>query len=141
EGKALFDGATVPVFTRLAEVENTIYLDLANEAWEMVEITAGGWRVVDGRTVKFRRPKGMQALPIPERGGRLDGFRDYLNVDDDGWRLMVAWLIGTFRYDRPFPVLAVAGEYGTAKTTACKMLRRVVDPNVTDLCAFPRQED
>ena len=43
EGKALFDGPEYRVFTRLAEYEGAIYLDLANGAWEAVEITASGW--------------------------------------------------------------------------------------------------
>jgi hypothetical protein len=46
ECRALFDGPQVPVFTRLAAHNGAIYLDLANERWEAVEVTASGWRVV-----------------------------------------------------------------------------------------------
>src|SRR5262249_33313664 len=37
EGRALFDGPELPVFTRLAESEGSIYLDLCNDKWEAVE--------------------------------------------------------------------------------------------------------
>jgi hypothetical protein len=115
--------------------------DLADHAWRVVKVTSDGWQVLDNAPVRFRRPNGMLALPLPERDGTLDALRQLINVDDDTWTLIVAWLIGTLRPDRPFPVLAVAGEHGTAKTTMLKMLRRLVDPNVADLRAFPKQED
>src|SRR6266446_2410666 len=67
EGHALFDGLEHRVFVRIAESDGAIYLDLANTQWQAVEITADGWRVVDNPPVKFRRPRGMAPLPIPER--------------------------------------------------------------------------
>jgi hypothetical protein len=57
EGKALFDGDESPVYTRLAEHHGVIYLDLANERWQAVEVIASGWRVVDTPPVKFRRAR------------------------------------------------------------------------------------
>ena len=46
EAKAQFDGPEMPVFTRLAEKGDAIYLDLANDAWEAVEVTPYDWRVI-----------------------------------------------------------------------------------------------
>ncbi len=46
EGKALFDGEQIPVFTRLAEHEGRVYLDLADDQWQVVEVTPSGWQVV-----------------------------------------------------------------------------------------------
>ncbi len=46
EAKALFEGPQYPVCTRIAEHEGKVYLDLANDAWEAVEISSTGWRVV-----------------------------------------------------------------------------------------------
>jgi hypothetical protein len=56
---------------RVGEHDGRIYLDLANPAWEAVEIAPDGWRVVADPPVRFRRSKGMLALPTPERGGSL----------------------------------------------------------------------
>lgn len=69
EARAEFDGPEREVYVRVAEHGGNIYVDLANEGWQVVEITASGWRVVDGEAapVRFRRPRGMLALPTPAK--------------------------------------------------------------------------
>ena len=64
EGEALC-GEQQTVHTRLAAHGDAIYLDLCNEQWQAVKITAKGWRVVSNPRVKFRRARGMLALPTP----------------------------------------------------------------------------
>jgi hypothetical protein len=56
------------VFTRIAPVGDTIYLDLADDACTIIEIDAGGWRVAENPPICFRRPNGMLPLPMPVRG-------------------------------------------------------------------------
>jgi hypothetical protein len=140
EGQALFDGDQEYVHLRVAEWNGAHYLDLADPYWRVVEIGAAGWRVVDHSPVRFHRPRGLLALPVPVPAGSLDGLREFLTVDDDGWRLVAGWLVATLRPDRPFPILALHGEQGSAKSTQAKMLRRMVDPNVADLRPCPREE-
>src|SRR5690606_7834345 len=43
---AHFEGPTYPVYVRVAEHNDAIYVDLCDDAWRAVEITADGWRVV-----------------------------------------------------------------------------------------------
>jgi hypothetical protein len=139
EGKALFDGPEYPVFTRLAEIDAVIYLDLANERWEAVEITASGWRVIAAPPVKFRRTRGMLPLPCPVLGGSLEELRRLLNIADDGdWILLKAWLVKVLRPRGPHPMLTLHGEQGSAKSTTSRMLRAVIDPNTAALRAEPR---
>ena len=100
EARAHFDGPEREVYVRVAEHASTIYVDLANERWEAVEITADGWRVVSSEAtpVRFRRPRGMLPLPATERGGTVEELRRFVNVTDVvGWRLMVAWLVQALR--------------------------------------------
>ena len=40
----------------------------------------------------------------------------------------------------PYPVLAIAGEQGSAKTVLSKVLRAVIDPSVAPVRALPRDE-
>ncbi len=42
EAKAYFDGPEEVIHTRLAEKDGNIYVDLANDEWEVVEVTAQG---------------------------------------------------------------------------------------------------
>src|SRR6185369_6888493 len=54
--------------------------------------------------------------------------------------LVVAWLLGALRAGGPFPVLAIAGEQGSAKTILSKLLRALIDPSVAPVRALPRDE-
>ena len=60
-------------------------------------------------------------------------------MDDDGWRLALAWLLAALRPRGPYPVLALHGEHGTTKSTATRVLRSLVDPNVAPLRSEPRE--
>src|SRR5439155_11018935 len=62
EGKALFDGPELPVYVRVASLNDVVYVDLGNERWEAVEVAASGWKVVSDPPVRFRRARGMAAL-------------------------------------------------------------------------------
>lgn len=141
EAKAQFDGPEIPVFTRLAERDGAIYLDLADEAWQAVEITPAGWRVVANPPVKFRRAKGMLPLPCPVAGGSIEELRQFVNVPDEaGWRLLVADLVAALRPKGPYPVLLLQGEQGSAKSTTARVLRALVDPSTAPLRTVPRDE-
>jgi hypothetical protein len=139
-GRARFDGTTYDVHTRIAEHEGAIYLDLCDEQWRAVCINRDGWQVINSSPVKFRRAKGMLELPEPKRGGTVDSLHDYVNVSSDDWPLILSWLIATYRPGKPFPVLALHGEQGSAKSTTARVLRALIDPNKADLRSEPREE-
>jgi hypothetical protein len=140
EGKAIYEGPEYGVFTRLAQADGSLYLDLGNATWEAVRITASGWRLVKRPKIRFRRPRGMQALPQPTLGGSIEDLREFVNVRNlNDWRTLVAWLIGTFQFGGPFPVLVLQGEQGSAKSTAARLLRSLIDPNKTMLRSHPRE--
>jgi hypothetical protein len=77
-GKAVFEGVEHPVWTRIAEDNGYIYLDLANDSWNVVEIAPSGWRVISSPPVKFRRSRGMLALPHPIAGGNVNDLASVL---------------------------------------------------------------
>ena len=52
----------------------------------------------------------------------------------------MAWLLGALRAGGPYPVLAIAGEQGPAKTVLSKLLRTLIDPSVAPVRALPRNE-
>ncbi len=83
----------------------------------------------------------MLALPEPLRGGSIDALRPLLNVAaEDDFKLIVGWLLAALRPRGPFPLLALCGEAGSAKSTAAKVLRSLVDPNAAPLRSTPRDE-
>ncbi len=137
-GKAMFDGTEMTVYTRLAEDDGAIYLDLANERWEGVRVTADGWEVVKGASVRFRRPHGMLSLPKPIAGGSVEELRKFVNIRDEDWPLLLGWLIAAIRPSGPYPVLDPGGEQGAGKTTLSRVLRSLIDPNSAGLRPEPR---
>jgi hypothetical protein len=139
EGRALFDGEEHAVHVRVAEHNGRVYIDLANPAWQAVEIDVSGWRVVDNPPARFRRAKAMIQLPTPKRGGSLAALRGFLNVRPEDWPLVVGWLVGTFNPRGPYPLLCLHGEAGTGKSTAARVLRALVDPSTAPVRCEPRE--
>lgn len=141
EAKAHFDSPERVVHIRVGEFEGKLYLDLADESWQAVEIDVTGWRVVSNPPLRFRRSAGMQALPVPVNGGSIEMLRSFLNVKTEAdFVLVVAWTLAVLRNCGPYPILVLSGEQGSAKSTFCKMLRSLLDPNTTPLRALPREE-
>lgn len=137
-----FEGPKREVHVRVAEHAGAIHVDLADERWRAVRIDPNGWQVISDPPVKFVRPKGMLPLPEPVEGAEGEKrLRDLLNIkDEDSWRLILAWLIAAFRPDRPFVVLILQGEQGSAKSTVERILRALVDPSTAPLRTTPRNE-
>ena len=143
EAKAMFDGPEVRVHTRVAGHGDRVYLDLCNGRWEVVEITPTGWRVVPGDdvSVRFVRKDNAASLPYPKEGGTVEALRPLLNVrTEEDFVLLVAWMVGTFNPEGPYPALVLQGEQGSAKSTTVRVLRSVTDPAVEPLRAPPRDE-
>ena len=142
EARAQFDAPERAVHVRVAEHAGRIYLDLADRAWRAVEIGPDGWQVIGSPPVRFRRPAGMLPLPLPQRGGSLEHLARCSICRAEttsSW-----WSRGCWRALRPggpYPLLAVAGEQGSAKTVLSKMLRGARSTPTPPRCArSPREE-
>ena len=141
EARAQFDGPQCAIYLRVAERDGRIYLDLADERWRAVEIGPDGWQIITHPPVRFRRAAGMQPLPMPTRGGSLDALAPFFNVANrNDFVLIVAWLLAALRHGGPYPLLALSGEQGFAKTVLSKMLRGLIDPNAAPVRTSPREE-
>jgi hypothetical protein len=68
------------VRVRVAADGDALYIDIGDRDWHAVRVTAAGWNIVQSPPVRFRRTRGMLALPFPERGASIDALRRFLNV-------------------------------------------------------------
>lgn len=143
EARATFGSVVHEVHTRIALHEGKIYLDLANDRWECVEIRADGWSVVTTPPVRFRRHHELAPLPRPDDQGNLMLLRDLVNVaSDEDWVLLVGYLVGTIGCLPSFPVLVVTGEQGSAKSTLGRILKALIDPaHRAPTRSLPRTEE
>ena len=142
EAKALFDGPEIKLNLRVAEHDGALWYDLANEAWQAVKITPDGWEVVDNPPILFRRFKNTAAQVLPQRGGSLDLLRKYINLkDDEDWLLLTALIIHAFIPGVPHAIPVFYGDKGAAKTTAQRVLRKLIDPAVRDTMTLPTDKN
>src|SRR5262252_5298711 len=128
-------------YTSASAGYDRLYLDLGDQSWRAVEIDATGWRIIDSPPVRFRRAAGMQPLPMPMSGGSVEKLRSFLNVKTDADSVLaVSWLLAAFRDRGPYPILALSGEQGSAKSTFTAILRALLDPNTAPLRALSRED-
>ena len=139
-GRALYESPERLIFTRIAEQDGRVYIDLANDSWEAIEITKNDWRIIQDVPVRFRRARGMLPLPYPKRGGNINQLEPFLNYDTErGFILIVGWLIAALSPKGPYTILALHGEHGSAKSTTARLLRSLLDPNKVPLRSEPRE--
>lgn len=141
-GIARHDGAEHATSVRVAGHGGAVYHDLGDPTWRAVEITPAGWWLEPRPPVRMLRSRGMLPLRVPTSGGSIDALRELIHVtSDDDYRLLAGWLIGALRSFGPFPILSLVGEQGAGKSTAARVLRRLIDPHVAELRAEPRVID
>jgi hypothetical protein len=138
EAKAIFDGEEHEVHARLAAHGGKTYLDLCNDAWQVIEIDKDGYRVVDDPPVHFRRVKAMLPLPVPEPGS-IGLLRRFVNVREEHWCLFLGCLVAAMRPTGPYPVMLLISEQGSGKSTTSRVMRALVDPNSAPVRAEPRE--
>jgi putative DNA primase/helicase len=141
EARAVNQGPQYEPFIRVGRQGKTLYLDLCDARWRAVEITAGGWSVVEKPAAKLLRSSSMRPLPEPETGGMIEELRGFLNVrNDEDFMLVVAWLIAALRDRGPYPVLAINGEQGAGKSVFSRMIRALLDPSAAPIRAVPKDD-
>lgn len=130
EGVAVYDGPEYDLFVRKAEMEDKIYVDIGDETWRAIEISKEGWKVIDNCPVKFRRPKSLMPLPIPEEGGDIAELKNVVNASsDDSWIKFTAWMVQAFWCKGPFVHLHVRGPQGSAKSAMAETAKNIIDPS------------
>ena len=150
EARAKFDSKEFETHVRIAGDANTSFLHLADVLGTIKKIDAEGvvaWDAPDG-SLKFLTKPGMKKLPVPvvpddikDARDTVSNLRNFCNLkDDDDWWLFVTALLSAFRPTGPFVVVVVVGEQGSAKSTLCKILRRLVDPSKAMLRSAPRED-
>lgn len=143
DSRAVLQGPEHPVHVRVVRHSSPdhIIVDLGGPDWEGVLITPEGWSLVPLGTlpVRFLRPKGMEALPTPVQGGQIQILRPHLNLDEQGFILAVAWMLASLAGVKPYPILVLNGEQGSAKSSTTRVLQSLVDPHAAGLRGIVRE--
>lgn len=137
-GTAKFEGDEHEPCRRVARDESGIWLDIADDQWQAIQVTATGWKIVANPPVHFLRNKSTRPLPMPAPGGNVDALWDLVNAPEEERLLILAWILETYRADTPYALLELSGEQGSAKSTTQTILRRFIDPNQVALRGKPK---
>ncbi|MQW23952.1 MULTISPECIES: hypothetical protein [unclassified Lactococcus] len=113
--------------------EQKIYLDLCNDAWEIVEISKDGWQVLSDSPIWFKRTDDMDELPQPkydtQNKENLNRLKKYINYStDNNFDLYVSWLLSNLLTDTSVPILILQGSAGVGKSFTSELLRTIIDP-------------
>ncbi len=142
QAKAIFDGSEHRLHLRIAEHDGALWYDLANEAWQAVKITRDGWETTNDPPILFRRFKNTAAQALPEPGGNLELMKKYINLqDEEDWQLLYALIIHAFIPGAPHGVPVFYGDKGSAKTTAQRVIRKLIDPAHRDTMTLPADKN
>jgi putative DNA primase/helicase len=140
EAQAYEGAPLMEPWLRVGGRDGKIYLDLADEAWRVVEIDRDGWRLYAGvGGLPFVRRQSMRALPSPEAGYEIDELKAFVNVaHDDDFTMLCGWLLAALRPRGPYPILVLNGEQGSGKSSCSRYLRSLVDPSKAPIRAAPK---
>ncbi|MET9705595.1 ATP-binding protein [Streptomyces griseus] len=128
-----FDGAT--------------WLDLGRDDGQSVRIHPNGWDVLvpDPREVCWRRTQLTGELPMPARDTEGKGIDSLLRLTNfataETESLALAWLVGCLGPSVPVPAPFLTGPQGAGKSTAGRMLVRIIEGMTGDLRRAPKDEE
>lgn len=139
EALAVHDGPEEQVFIRCGEHEGKVVIDPCDQRGRVIVIDKNDWEVVDESPIRFRSTRGMLALPPPVHGGSINDLRQFINVSSENdFVLVCAFILGCFNPCGPFLIVLLNGEPGSAKSTCCRIIRALVDPNKAPLRSEPK---
>jgi len=131
------------VLPRVAPIEGGIEIDMMDERFQTVVITASGVWVRNTAINFFARPAESRALPVAVLDDTADAslLRSFINVKGVAFYLLLAYITFTIaspKIDRSkYVFLVLRGAQGTGKTFASKVIKGLIDPSFIDAQTLP----
>lgn len=142
EAKAWRKGKEYKLHNRIASHDGAFWYDIGDGT--AARIDERGWEIKN-RPILFKsyshqKPhSSSEIMSFQDKGGNVKHILDYVNLRDETDRLLfVVYLISCFVPDIPHPIPEAHGDKGSAKSTAFKLLKRIIDPSITELLNLPR---
>ena len=125
--------------TRAAYHEHAVFYQLAPD--RVARIDENGWSLDPNPPVYFRAVKNLQPLPSPTPGGKLEEVAEWVNLKSDrDRRLFLAYVTLATLAHIPRPILQTTGVMGSGKSTACRIVKRLLDPTGTETVTADRRD-
>jgi len=137
DAKAAFQGELRKIYTRVGGDSDRIAIDLGRSDGSAVFISRSGWEIAPPEGLYFVRGAGFAPLPEPVRGDTIKHLQELLNLDDENFRLVLAFLINALKPNGPYFILLVEGEQGSGKSLFCQLIKDLIDPNTASRLRLP----
>jgi hypothetical protein len=80
----------------------------------------------------------MRPFPYPERRGKIEALRPFLNLKTEAdFTIVIGYVLAALRPFAPYPILNPIGSPGAAKTRLLRLIRRLVDPHTAETTPLP----
>jgi hypothetical protein len=146
EAMAVFNGPKHTLYNRVAPALDGFWIDMADDKWRAIKVTAAGWEIVDNPPILFKRYSHQLPLVEPKHGGSPWKFLEFINVNDEDEEgeatqlTLLCALVSYFVPLIPHVILVLYGIQGSGKTMFFKLVRRLIDPSAVDVLTLPRDE-
>ncbi|MGC2573942.1 MAG: hypothetical protein WA364_20695, partial [Candidatus Nitrosopolaris sp.] len=123
--------------------KNEIYYDLTDPKWQCIKISNEGWSIIQDSPVLFIRFNQQSQIEPNTNYPQdiFDKFLDLMHITNQGHRLLTkVWIVSQLIPDFPHPISITFGEKGGSKSTFCRFVKRVVDPDRIELLTLPKDK-
>ena len=143
EAIALFEGSMHTLYNRVAPAEDGFWIDMSDDKWRAIKVTAQGWQIVDNPPILFKRHSHQKPLVEPKSNGDPKAFLDFINIkkgDENTKLLLLCTVISYLIPMIPHIIIIGYGIQGSGKTFFFKIARSVIDPSAVEVLTLPRDE-
>lgn len=140
--RACHESPRIELANRVACKDGALYYDMTDAAWRAVKITSTGWELLSEPATLFAREEHQspQVEPVTS-GGDAKKLLEYVNIENPQHQLLyMVHVVSCFIPDIPHPIAVFHGRPGSAKSTATKMTKAIIDPSKVDAFTFPSDE-
>jgi hypothetical protein len=125
--------------TRAAYHEGAVFYELA--PGRVVRISEHGWEADHDPAAHFRAVKNLKPLPDPVPGGKLEDVAEWVNLKTDrDRRLFLTYVTLAPLPHIQRPILQTTGVMGAGKTTASRIVKRMLDPTGNEAATIDRRD-
>lgn len=129
--EARADGIQYNLYDRVSTENEHHYYDLCNSQGDVVVVTKDGWSLAssDETAYKFRTGLSVEQV-IPERGGDLKDFLEFLNLSTEDEKIIYLSTLPVRLLRNVSQAIAyIHGPASSGKTTLLKLTKSLLDPS------------
>lgn len=151
DAEAVFSGYKGKVFNRIGKTDDgRIIYNPVFENGHVIVISPGAWTIeepfthretIAGQTPIMVNTNGMLSMPHPVKGqGELADLHRFFRTKNDKKKfiLIIAFIIQSFFYDGPFPIIVIVAEPGSGKTFITVTIKNLIDPHEAPTLSVPK---